>query len=184
MAITKSKFRTKYNPMDIKFRSPTGEKTEIRHEPEIGKDGKRKLNPTREVPIYDLIQASRDECDIERIVKRAIEGDANALNAIQGQYMDVTNAPKSLAQAQQLIINAKNDFDKLPAEVKKEFEYNPEIYVAQVGSKHWFDAMGITALREAETKKAEAKKQFEIDQAQAMKNLAGGNAIINKGVEE
>lgn len=186
MATNKIPFKTQYGD-NTKFKtSPTGEKIEIRHEPEIGIDGKRVLKPTREVPIYELIQASREETEIERIVKRALQGDYNALNAMQGYYADVADAPKSLAQAQQLIINAKKEFEELPPEIKKEFEYNPEIYVAQVGTKEWYDKMGITTkIEQRKAAEAEQRKIAE-NTAKAMETIANGAGTIikNTGVNE
>lgn len=183
MATKNIKFGMKYHGEKSNISSPTGEKTEIRHEPYITEDGRRILKPTKKVPIYELIQVGREETEIERIVKRAMEGDYNALNAMNGVYTDITDAPQSLAQAQQLIINAKKEFNELPTEIKKEFEYNPEIYVASVGTKDWFDKMGITAAQENQKKLKEAEKKFKADQAKAMENLAANTGQIIKNTE-
>ena len=85
-----------------------------------------------------------------------------------------------------MIINAKREFDNLPQDIKREFEFNPEIYVASVGSKDWFDKMGITA--KVESRKAaeiEAKKTAE-NTAKAMEAIANGAGTIvkNTGVSE
>lgn len=175
-------FRSKYtNHTKYRKQSPTGEKIEIRHEPEINADGRRVLKPTREVPIYEMIQIGREETEIERIVKRAMEGDYNALNAMNGVYADITDAPSSLAEAQQYIINAKREFENLPADIRKEFENNPEVYVASVGTKEWFDKMGITAKIEEQNKAAETIRLTEENTAKAMANLANstGNIVVN-----
>lgn len=176
----KARFRTLYDDKVQTHVSPTGEKTEIRHEPEMTIEGKRILKPTRIVPIYDLIQVGREETEIERIVKRAMQGDYNALNAMNGVYADISDAPNSLAQAQQMIINAKREFDDLPAEIKKEFEYNPEIYVAQVGTKEWLDKMGITAEIEQKKLAETSKKKLDENLARAVETIANGAGTIVK----
>lgn len=171
--------RTKYSDhTEWRCVTPTGEKIETRHEPIINEDGRRVLKPTKKVPIYEMIQIGREETEIERIVKRAVEGDYNALNAMNGVYADITDAPSSLAQAQQLIINAKQEFDTLPANIRKEFENNPELYVASVGSKDWFDKMGITAKIDERNKAEAARKLNEENAAKAMANLANGTGKI------
>lgn len=171
----KLQFLTKYGEKKT-FSSPTGEKFQVEHTPHMGLDGRRKLIADNPKPIYEMIQASREQCEIERIVKRALNGDTSVLNAIEGQYIDITGAPKSLAHAQQIIINAKNDFDKLDAETKKKFDNNVEIFIAEAGSKEWCDKLGITDRleREAQAKKAEAEYQQNL--TQAMANLAKGSS--------
>lgn len=182
--MAKIKFKTIYDEKKEKIFSPSGEKEEVRHEPEMTLDGKRVLKPTRVVPIYEMIQVGREETEVERIVNRAINGDYNALNAIEGVYSDISDAPSSLAEAQQLIINAKREFENLPPEVKKEFEYNPEIYVAQVGTKEWLDKMGISAKFEAMNEEAKKDLQTKENMARAFEQLATSTTTpIKKGVE-
>ncbi len=156
--MAKMSFRTQFNKGDRTFKSPTGKKTEIRHRPTMSKSGVRTLVHDKEVAIYDLIQESKEECEIERIVKRAIEGDWNVLNAVNGMYADITNCPSSLAEAQQFIIDAKTDFDSLPKEIKAKFNNNAEEYIAEMSNdiKSWSDKMGYTeALEKQAAKEAE-----------------------------
>lgn len=176
-------FETKYIESTYKFSSPTGEKTQLEHTAHIGKDGRRKLIADNPRPIYEMIQAHREECEIERIVKRALNGDVNALSAIEGQYLDLTGAPKSLADAQQIIINAKRDFDKLDAETKKKFDNNVEIFIAEAGSKDWCDKLGLTAKWEAEKAQKEHVAEYEKNVEAAMANLAKGGLTKEEGAE-
>ncbi len=174
---TKTNFITKYGSK-IKKSSPTGDKYQIEHTPHMGIDGRRKLIADNPKPIYEMIQASREQCEIERIVKRALGGDLTALNAIEGQYIDITGAPQSLAQAQQIIINAKRDFDMLDAETKKKFDNNVEIFIAEAGTKDWCDKLGITDKLEREAKAKAEQTEYEKNLHDAMANLAKGNASV------
>lgn len=184
MATKKLTWGTKYGEK-IKNYSPAGAKIQVEHTPHMGLDGRRKLVKDNPKPIYEMIQASREQCEIERIVKRALNGDMTALNAIEGHYMDITGAPRSLAQAQQIIINAKNDFDKLDAETKKKFDNNVEIFIAEAGTKEWCDKLGITEKLEREAKAEAEKTQYEKNLHDAMANLAKGNVnITNAPTEE
>lgn len=173
-------FRTKYShriyfegePWRKAFRTPTGEKIQIEHTPHMGLDGRRKLVKDNPKPIYEMIQASREQCEIERIVKRALNGDTSVLNAMEGQYIDITGAPSSLAQAQQIIINAKRQFEELDTETKKKFDNNVEIFIAEAGTQEWLDKMGISDQIER-AKQAEAHKaEYEKNLHDAMANLA------------
>lgn len=177
MAEKKILFGYKYQPRQGKKATPTGEKIQMEHTPHMGLDGKRKLIKDNPKPIYEMIQASREQCEIERIVRRALDGDTSVLNAMEGQYIDITGAPKSLAHAQQIIINAKNDFDKLDAETKKKFDNNVEVFIATAGSKDWLDKMGITEKLEREEKARVAKAEYENNLQAAMANLAKGNKV-------
>lgn len=177
-------FGFKYQPRKAKKGSPTGEKFQMEHTPHMGLDGKRKLIKDNPKPIYEMIQASREQCEIERIVRRALNGDVSVLNAVEGQYIDITGAPKSLAHAQQIIINAKNDFDKLNTETKKKFDNNVEIFIATAGSKEWLDKMGITEKLEREEKANQAKAEYENNLQAAMANLAKGSKIEGETVNE
>lgn len=175
MAEKKLTFGLKYQPRKANHNTPTGAKIQIEHTPHMGLDGKRKLIKDNPKPIYEMIQASREQCEIERIVKRALNGDISVLNAMEGQYIDITGAPKSLAHAQQIIINAKNDFDKLDVETKKKFDNNVEIFIATAGSKEWLDKMGITEKIERQEQAKIAKAEYENNLQAAMANLAKGN---------
>ena len=176
--------KAKNIPYGMKFQerkstktSPTGDKIQMEHTPHMGLDGRRKLIKDNPKPIYEMIQASREQTEIERIVKRALQGDMSVLNAMEGQYIDITGAPTSLAQAQQIIINAKYQFEALDAETKKKFDNNAEVFIAEAGTKEWLDKMGIT-------EKMERKAQAEAQKTEYEKNLHDAMANLAKGTKE
>lgn len=177
------KFGYKYQPREAKRTTPTGEKYQIEHTPHMRLDGRRELKKDNKKPIYEMIQASREQCEIERIIKRALEGDTSVLNAMEGQYIDITGAPKSLAQAQQIIINAKRTFEELDTETKKKFDNNVEIFIAQAGTKEWCDKMGISDQLERQQKAEAEKTEYEKNLKDAMANLAKGT-ITGTSTEE
>lgn len=176
-------FRTAYGEK-LKNWSPSGEKTEMRHRASMDKNGVRTLIRDRKVPIYDLIQESRDECEIERIIQRAVMGDANALNQSKGVYADITGMPKSIAEAQQMIINMKEEFEHLPKEIRAKFENNAEMYVAEFGSDGWFEKTGLKEKIEKEALAKAQKTEFDKNLTQAVANLAQGNQIKQTEVAE
>lgn len=171
---SKNKFGTKYQTEKEKHYSPMGKRIQMEHTAHMGLDGRRTLIADNPKPIYEMIQAHKDSCDIERIVKRAINGDLSVLNAMDGQYIDITGAPASLAHAQQIIINAKEQFNKLDADTKAKFENNPEVFVATVGTDKWNEIMGINKEIETIKTKNQKKAEFEENLQAAMANLAKG----------
>lgn len=50
--------------------------------------------------------------------------------------------PKSLAEAQNMIVGIRQEFYELPIEVREKFNNSPEQYVAQYGTKSWIEATG------------------------------------------
>lgn len=123
--------------------APAGSKEEPNYIVTLNGNGEKVIEQHGFTNIYDIIQESADDVDIEKIVRRATLGDATALNKIVGTYMDVTDMPTNLAQAQQLVINLTNEFNKLPINIRREFNMAPEQYVATYGTGKWFEIMGL-----------------------------------------
>lgn len=150
----------------------TGSKLKREYHMELDKNGHKYLVEDEPSDWYGKIQSHKEECDIAGIVEKAIRGDTTALNKVQGIYLDMTKVPKNLGEAQNTIVKFKEDFAKLPAEVKQQFDNSPEVYVAKFGTQQWENAMGIPELRE------EMKKQKEFEESRkklfdkAIENLA------------
>lgn len=178
--MAKAKFRTAYDHTTEDYVTPSGTKEVVEHREEIDKNGKRHLIKDRVIPWYDKIQASAESCEIQTILRRASEGDFNALNAVQGNYIDITGAPASLAEAQQFVIRAKQEFEKLPKDIKAKFDNNAEIYVAQYGTDSWTDAMGIKAEAIAKEEAEVHQKKVVENMEKAFENLAEKGAVKNE----
>ena len=72
-------------------------------------DGRNQLIKTGIKNIYDEIQASKDECDIKKIMERCQCGDFSALNARTNPiYGDFSEANKSLNEFNTLQKNAQS----------------------------------------------------------------------------
>ncbi|UPW41184.1 internal scaffolding protein [Sigmofec virus UA08Rod_5306] len=121
--------------------APAGEKQEPVYEMDVDLYGHKFLVETGKTNIYERIQESLEETKIENIIRRALGGDEEALRVMHGTYTDVTNAPKSLAEMQQLIIKANQDFEKLPIEVREKFNHDPMQFIAEWGSEEWTKKM-------------------------------------------
>lgn len=154
------------------FICPSGQRIELRHRAYIKKNGERILIKDVEKHTFDEIQAHKEECLIENILKRSLEGDLQALEVMKGQYADITNAPNSLAEAQQAMITLKESFEHLPKDIRKEFDYNYEKYIAEFGSDEWAEKTGVKAALEKEKAAKEAAQKLDDDFAKAIHNIA------------
>lgn len=122
---------------------PTGTEFETEYNIELDRNGHKVLIEAGKTNVYDIIQESYESTKIANIVQRATYGDPYVLQARNGQYIDISEMPTSLAEMQNLITKAKNEFDKLPIEIKEKFDNSAEIYIASYGSKEFYNKLGI-----------------------------------------
>lgn len=70
-------------------------------------------------------------------------GNMSYMNPADPMFGDFTEAPASLADAQQRLIDAEYAFDRLSPEIKKKFDNNFNIFIQTLGSENWFRKMGV-----------------------------------------
>lgn len=108
---------------------------------EIDERGHKNVKKTGETNLYEKIQESADSTNIELIIKRATLGDTTALNKYQTVFADISNAPTSLAEAQNSIIKLNEVFEKLPLNIRSEYGHSAEKFIADFGSEKWLSLM-------------------------------------------
>ena len=104
-------------------------------------DGIKTLIKTGVKNVYEEIQAGFEETKIENILHAVAMGDLSALNAREGTYMDATTMPKNLMEAQNLVIRMKDEFEKMPTEVKNKFNNSADKYVELMGTEEFNNIM-------------------------------------------
>lgn len=174
-----------YSLLNRPHKKPTSSGTKFinTYQEEIGKDGSLHLVKTGETNVYERIQLDVESCKIENILHAVAMGDLNALNQREATYTDATTMPKNLMEAQNLVIRMKDEFYKMPIEVRKEFGNDPERYVSLMGTNEFKEIMSpynekIAAIaaekshKEYEKKVAEGAK-LNYDIAKAQKALEG-----------
>lgn len=133
----------------------------------VNDKGEQELVKVGETNNREKIQQYKDECDIGQILARAAI-DPTVLNQREVFYADVTEMPKSLAEAQSMIISIKKEFDKMPPEERAKFDYSVEKYIAEFGTKEWAEKVGAT--------QEETKIIKEVEKAtEPQKEEKGGN---------
>lgn len=135
------KFYNRLNPAPV-IEAPAGSKEATTYQTQIDENGHKVTVPIGKTNIYDRIQSSLEETKIENIIKRFTEGDISAFRQGEPLYADMTEAPKTLMEAQNMIIRITDEFNNLPVEVRAKFDHSPEKYVAMYGGEAWADAVG------------------------------------------
>lgn len=109
---------------------------------ELDKDGKKQLKAVGKTNVYEIIQESLEETKIENIIRRATLGDTSVLEKLSGQFMDISEMPKTFMEMQNMIIKARQEFDKLPLEIKKNFDFSAEQYINELGTEKFMKKLG------------------------------------------
>lgn len=126
----------------------TGTEYDKTYEVVIDEYGHKDLVETGETNRFEAIQQYASQCDIKNIIERAMAGDTSGLYAKQGQYLDVTDMPKNLAEAQQAMLKIKNEFYGLTTDIRNKFNNSVDEYIASFGSEEWLKK--INPIKEAE----------------------------------
>ena len=119
--------------------------------------------------VYERVQADLEQCKIENILKQVAMGDLRMLNQAEPMYVDATTMPKTLMEAQNLVLKAKAEFNKMPTEVKEKFNNSADQYVAEMGSKEFFEKMAPYNKKLAEIQEAGSMKAYNQKVAEAAK---------------
>lgn len=135
------KFYSRLNPAPV-IETPAGSKEATTYQTQIDENGHKVTVPIGKTNVYDRIQSSLEETKIENIIRRFTEGDISAFRQGEPLYADMTEAPKTLMEAQNMIIRITDEFNNLPVEVRAKFDHSPEKYVALYGGEQWAQAVG------------------------------------------
>lgn len=93
--------------------------------------------------FYSYIQSFAESVDINKTIQKFINGDINALNQRKGEFIDCTQFPTNYAEVLNVINNATNQFNSLPLEVRAQFNFNLNEFIASLGSEKYNHALGI-----------------------------------------
>lgn len=104
-------------------------------------EGREKLERTGKNNIYDIIQSDLEDSKIENVIKKVMMGDLSVLRQSEPQYVDASTMPNDMMTIQNIIVKTKQEFEKMPEEVKKLFNYSAEQYVNEMGTKDFMEKM-------------------------------------------
>lgn len=124
-------------------------------------DKRKALVKVGETNVYEQIQADLESTKIENILHAAAMGDLNALQQREAVYIDATTLPKNLMESQNIVLKAKQQFEKMPAEVRELFHNSAEEYVSEMGSKEFLEKMAPYNKKIADIKAAGSKAEYD-----------------------
>lgn len=164
-----SEILTKFSERKRRF-TPSGTRYENLYQEEIEKkSGRKHLIKVGETCVYDKIQEDLEASKIENIIHKLAMGDLSVLREAKLTYVDEEEYPHSLMEAQNIVVKAKSEFDKFPAEVKEIFHNSPEEYVSEIGTKEFFEKMSPYNDEIKKHKKEEADAAFASEVEEAIK---------------
>ena len=155
-------FKTQYDARERLFSNP-GDPIHITYAGHYDEKGRVVLEESGRENIYDQIQSHADSCDIHVLMKRYMNGDVSALSQAQGQFLDVTDFPKTYADMLNFVNDMERSFMSLPAEVRAKFGNSFSEYLAASGAPDFLDRLGIKKEPEKESTSAipEVKEKTE-----------------------
>lgn len=151
-----------------RYHCSAGSRYENTYQEEIDKkSGKKVLVKIGETCVYDMIQEDLEQSKIENIIHKLAMGDLSVLREAKLTYVDASDFPKDLMEAQNIVVKAKAEFDKFPPEVKKEFNNSAEQYVSEMGTDEFVKKMAPFNDEIAKKTKAENDAAFNarVDEA-------------------
>lgn len=107
--------------------------------------GNKYLEKDEEINRDAEIQSYLEETKIENIIQRASFDPSIVLGGTltEAQAVDYTDMPTTLAEAQNLMIDVKNAWSKLPREIKQKFDNDVDKFIHGYGSMEWASALGL-----------------------------------------
>lgn len=150
---TKSKpFRSLLDTIEPVY-TTSGDKIEEVLAMRIGEGGKHEFYVAGKKNVYDEIQSYAEDSTIEAIISKVMAtGDISILNQKKGEFMDLTEMPKDIFEAQQKIKEAEKTFAELPMSIRETYNNNFNEYLADVGSEKWLITVGLKEAPKEEQK--------------------------------
>ena len=135
------KFRTVFNhECDKFFESPTGSRFRCLYERTYDPVSKKKsIKKSGEEDTYRFIQECAKGNLVCDIIQRSIRGDSTAIGTVsEDMFADITQAPKSLLEAEQLLIKARSIYDSLPVDTKRASSNDFSVWLSSVNDGSFF----------------------------------------------
>ncbi len=93
--------------------------------------------------LYAFIQSFAESTDIHSIMRRFQNGEIDVLEKVQGFYGDVTEMPRTYAEALQRIADSEKVFMSLPVDVRAKFGHSFSEFLAASQDADFLDRLGV-----------------------------------------
>lgn len=123
------------------FVSSSGDTFHLRFSPRVLENGEIKLVESGKDDIKAMINSFRASTDMSFILQRLAVGDSSVLSQRPGIFGDFTQMPTTYAEALQLVIDGRREFDFLPLDVKNSFNNDFRQFLASAGTPEWAEKL-------------------------------------------
>lgn len=93
--------------------------------------------------LYAFIQSFAESTDIHAIMRRYQNGEVDVLEKVQGFYGDITEMPRTYAEALQRIADSEKVFLSLPVDIRAKFGHSFSEFLAASQDSDFLDRMGV-----------------------------------------
>lgn len=135
-------FKTQYDARD-RIESNPGNPIKQLYAGSYNERGQVELREDGTENLYDFIQSFAESTDIHAIIRRFENGEVNVLEKVQGFYGDVTEMPKTYAEALQRIADSEKVFMSLPVDVRAKFGHSFSEFLAASNDPDFLERLGV-----------------------------------------
>ena len=135
-------FKTQYDARD-RIESNPGNPIKQLYAGSYNERGQVELVDDGTEDLYAFIQSFAESTDIHFILKRFQNGEVDVLEKVQGFYGDITEMPKTYAEALQRISDSEKVFMSLPVEVRAKFGHSFSQFLAASQEDDFLDRLGV-----------------------------------------
>ncbi len=135
-------FKTQYDARD-RIQSNPGNPIKQLYAGSYNERGQVELKEDGTENIYDFIQSFAESTDIHAIMRRFENGEVDVLEKVQGFYGDVTDMPKTYAEALQRIADSEKVFMSLPVDVRAKFGHSFSEFLAASNDADFLERLGV-----------------------------------------
>ncbi len=135
-------FKTQYDARD-RIQSNAGSPIKQLYSGSYNERGQVELREDGTENIYDFIQSFAESTDIHAILRRFENGEVDVLEKVQGFYGDVTDMPKTYAEALQRIADSEKVFMSLPVDVRAKFGHSFSEFLAASNDADFLERLGV-----------------------------------------
>ena len=135
-------FKTQYDARD-RVLSNVGSPIKQLYAGSYNERGQVELKEDGTENLYDFIQSFAESTDIHAIMRRFENGEVDVLEKVQGFYGDVTEMPKTYAEALQRIADSEKVFMSLPVDIRAKFGHSFSEFLAASNDADFLDRLGV-----------------------------------------
>ncbi len=136
------KFKTQYDARD-RIQSHPGNPIKQLYSGSYNERGQVELKEDGTEDLYAFIQSHAESTDIHAILRRYQNGEVDVLEKVQGFYGDITEMPRTYAEALQRIADSEKVFMSLPVEVRAKFGHSFSEFLAASQDADFLERMGV-----------------------------------------